>query len=321
MLVGLGALAMPMPAAAQIQGLRRIAFLSNDPSKQSVVFQAFTAGLRDLGWIEGKNIQIDFHSSAGKDARYPEIAARVVRDDKVDLIATSGSAPTRAAMAVTDKIPIVFGSTANPVEQGFVKRLAKPGRNVTGLALLVKELGKKRWQLLKEVLPQATRFARLYNAESIEKMQPAIIKDDAEAERMLGVTVEQITVSDEEKIGPALVKAARSGIEGMHVTAASLFVVNRALISKIALEHKLPILGPDRRYPDDGILASYGENFGVHYRRAAFLVDKILRGTTPAEIPVEISKLFEFVINLRTARAFGIKVPEAALLQADHVIK
>ena len=147
-LAGLGALALPMPAGAQRQGLRRIAFLSNDPSRGSVVFQAFSGGLRELGWVEGKNIEVIFRSSEGKDERYRDIATEVVRQN-VEVIVTSGSPSTFAAKAATDTIPIVFGSAANPVEQKFVASHANPGGNITGLALLVQELGAKRWEFLK----------------------------------------------------------------------------------------------------------------------------------------------------------------------------
>jgi putative ABC transport system substrate-binding protein len=172
------------------------------------------------------------------------------------------------------------------------------------------------------LLPGAKSFARLYNASSIASVQPSIMKEDAAAARQLGVELRHLPVAQVEGIVASMFDAAaRSGIEAMYVTAASLFVVNRALVARLALQHRIAVLGPDSRFADAGTVASYGENFSQRYRRAAFFVDKILRGSKPADIPVEQPTIFEFVVNLRTAGAMGMTLPRPVLLQADRVIK
>jgi ABC-type uncharacterized transport system substrate-binding protein len=317
--LGAGALAAPFADFAQ-QKIYRIGYLANDPDRASPTFQAFIGAMRELGWVEGKNIEIQYRTSGGRDELFPKLAADTVREN-VDLIVTTGSPSTRAAKAATDSIPIVFGSAANPVEQNFVASLARPGGNVTGLALLVQELGPKRLQLMREMLPRATRFARLYQASSLAPIQPAIIKEDDAAARTLGVTVQQIPVTYLENLEAAFAEAARSRLDAVQVTAAALFVVNRDRVAKLALDHKLPLMGPDGRFAEAGALVSYGENFAARYRRAAFLVDKILRGAKPSDIPVEQPAIFELVVNLKTAKDLGVAFPKSFLLQADRVIK
>jgi putative ABC transport system substrate-binding protein len=318
--LGAAALAAPLASFAQQQKIYRIGYLANDPDRASPTFQALAGALRELGWIEGKNIEILYRSSSGRDERFPKLAAEIVRDN-VDVIVTTGSPSTRAARAATANIPIVFGSAANPVEQKFVASLARPGGNVTGLALLVQELGPKRLQLMKEMLPRATRFARMYQPTSAAPIQPAIINEDNAAARALGVTLQQIPVTHVEGIESAFATAVRAPVDAIEVTAASLFVVNREPVAKLALEHRLPLMGPDGRFAEAGALVSYGENFAARYRRAAFLVDKILRGTKPSDIPVEQPAIFELVVNLKTAKTLGMKIPESILLQADRVIR
>ena len=216
---------------------------------------------------------------------------------------------------------LLFGSAANPVEQKFVASLARPGGNVTGLALLVQELGPKRLQLMKEMLPRATRFARLYGANGLKAIQPAIMTEYDSAARALGITVRHIAVAHFDGIQPAFVAAVRHRVDAIQVTADALFVVNRRLIAKLALEHRLPMMGPDGRFADAGALVSYGENFASRYRRAAFLVDKILRGAKPADIPVEQPLHLELVVNLKTAKDLDVPFPKSFLLQANRVIR
>jgi putative ABC transport system substrate-binding protein len=317
---GVCALAAPVTTFAQLQRVYRIGYLANDPDRSSPTFQAFVGAMRELGWIEGKNIDIRFQTSRGRDELFPNLAAVAARED-VDVIVTTGSASTRAAKAATNSIPIVFGSAANPVEQKFVASLARPGGNVTGLALLVQELGLKRLQFMKEMLPRASRFARLYQASSLVPIQPAIIGEAEAVARTLGITIQHIPVTHFEDIEVKIAEVARSRIDAIDVTAAALFVVNRDWIAKLALKYRLPLMGPDGRFADAGALISYGENFASRYQRAAFMVDKILRGTKPAEIPVEQPVIFEFVVNLKTAKALGMVVPDLILLQAGRVIQ
>ena len=312
--LGAGMLAAPFADFAQQQRIYRVGYLANDPDRASPTFQAFLEAMRQLGWIEGKNIDIRYLTSNGRDERFAELAAAVVRD-KVDVIVTTGSGSTRAAKAATRSIPIVFGSAANPVEQKFVASLARPGGNVTGLSLLVQELGPKRLQLLKQMLPNAARIGFLHHATA----QPATA-DDASA-RSLGVTLLHIPTASADDIDAAFAKAARSGVDAVAVKADAMFVVNRERIAALALKHRLPMMCADGRFVEAGALASYGENFASRYQRAAYYVDKILRGAKPADLPVEQPMVFELVVNLKTAAALGMVIPQPILLQADRLIR
>jgi putative ABC transport system substrate-binding protein len=270
--------------------------------------------LRDLGWAEGKNIDFRFKSSYGRDERFSEIAAEFVRDN-VDIMVTTNSGSTRAAMGATDRIPIVFGSAANPVEQKFVASLARPGGNVTGLALLLRELGPKRLQLLKDILPRATRVARLFQANV-----PTAPTGDDNAPAF-GITLVDIPVPTVDDIEEAIAIAARKKVDAITVQSDGMLVINRNKISDVAKKYRLPVLCADTRFTEAGALASYGENFSKRYRRAATYVDKILRGAKPADLPVELSMEFELVINLKTARELGITIPKAILTLADRIIE
>ena len=320
-MVVLGAVALTGPPVlfAQQQKLR-IGYLANDPDRASPTFRAFAGALNELGWIEGINLEILYFSSGGRDELFPDIAANAVRSN-VDLILTTGSASTKAAIAATDRIPIVFGSAANPVEQKFVASLARPGGNVTGLALLVRELGPKRLQLMKELLPHGSRFARLYHSASIAPLQPSIISEDDAAAKSLGVKLQHVPVKNIDGLEAAFATAARDRVDGIITTAAALFVVNRDWLAKLAINYRLPMMSADARFCEAGALISYGENFSSRYRRAAFLVDKILRGTKPGDLPVEQPAVFELVLNLRTAKALGMSIPASIVLQADRLLK
>ena len=323
--LALGALAAEFPRAAfgqQRKNFHRVAYLANDPDPRnmSLTFKAFVDELRKLGWIEGQNIDIKVRTSGGRDELFSKLVAESIQE-KADIIVTGGSAATRAAKTATDTIPIVFGSAANPVEQGFVASLARPGGNVTGLSLLVQELGPKRLELLKEMLPRATRFARLYDATSLAAIQPAIIREDESAARRHGVILRQMPVANVDGIEKMFAAAVRSGIEALIVTAAGVFVGNRSYVADMTRRYRIPAMCPDSRFTEAGAVVSYGEDFIARYRRAAGLVDKILRGTKPADIPVEQPAEFELVVNLRTAAALGITIPRPFLVQVDRVIK
>jgi ABC-type uncharacterized transport system substrate-binding protein len=324
LILGLGALglAAPLPGFAQQQKVYTIGYLANDPDprKSSDTFKAFVAALQESGWVEGKNIEIRVRSSAGRDEMFPGLAAELVQQ-KVDVIVTTGSGSTRAAKDATSTIPIVFGSAANPVEQKFVESLARPGGNVTGLAILVQELGPKRLELLKQILPRASRFARVFSRLNIVRLQPAIMAEYDSAARSLGVSLQHVSVANQEDLEAAFATLLSSKIEAIIVEADAVLVVNRARVTALAIKHRLPMMGPDVRFVEAGALASYGENFPSRYRRAGFLVDKILRGAKPADLPVEISSVFEMGVNLKTARALDMTIPQAVRLQANVVLR
>jgi putative ABC transport system substrate-binding protein len=320
LLIVLGTLALPLRAYAQQQKVFRIGYLANqhDPRATSTSFQAFLAGLRELGWIEGKNIEIRIRTSGGRDEMFPFLAAEFVREN-VDLIVTTGAGSTRAAKAATETIPIIFASSADPVRNNFVASLARPGGNVTGLAFLVQELAPKRLQLLKEALPHASRVARLYSAAN-PKLPPTVMREPDEAAGALGMTLQHIALPGPEYIENVFAEAARGGAEAVIVEPDAVFIVNRVALAAAALKHRLPMMAPDARYADAGALIAYGEDFAARYRRAAFLVHRVLEGVKPADIPVEQPTFFELVVNLKTARALGVTVPAGILQQASRVI-
>ena len=317
--LGIGAFGAPWVSLAQQQRVYRIGYLANS-NRGSTTFTAFVRALEELGWTEGRNIEISYRTSGGRDEAFSAAAAEFVHE-KVDIIVTTGSSSTKAAIGATDRIPIVFGSAANPVEQKFVESLARPGGNVTGLALLIQEVGPKRLQLLKEILPRARRFARLYSSTNLVAMQPALMREYDAAARTLGITLNHMAVQRPEEIETVMAAAAKRRVDGVIVEPEAIFVPNRARIAALGLKHRLPLMCADGRYAEAGALASYGENFPSRYRRAAALVDKILRGTRPAEIPVEQPTNFELVINLQTAKVFGVRIPHSVLLRADRTIE
>jgi len=317
--LGLSALTRAQFTFAQQQKSHRIGYLANDPQRGSPTFAALVGGLEELGWIEGRNIEIRFRASGGRDEEFAPAVADLIREE-VDVIVTTGSGSTRAAMAGTKTIPIVFASAANPVEQQFVASLSRPGGNVTGLALLLQEVGARRLQLLKEILPRAKTFARLYSSVSIVDMQPSLIRENDQAARKLDVTVEHMAVAKPEEIDAIFERAAARRVEALIVEPEAVFAPNRARMAALALRHRLPMMCADARYAEAGALISYGENFPSRYRRAARLVDKILRGAKPGDIPVEQASQFELVINLKTAAALKLSIPQSTLLQADRLI-
>lgn len=309
----------PRPVFAQQRKV--IGYLANNPDPSVIpTYQAFVQTLQQQGWIEGKNLDIHVLSSENDDTRFPALAAQLVQEN-VDVIVTTGAGSTRAAQKATRAIPIVFGSTANPVELGFVKSLARPGGNVTGMAFFSLELGPKRLQLLKEIAPHAKRFARLYSANN-RHMSPELAREPAAAARSLNVALEHLPIRTAADFEGAFRSAVRDRCDAITVEADAVFVrpADRAQLAKLALQYRLPMMGPDQRYAASGALIAYGENFEAMYRRAAMFVDRILRGTKPADLPVEQPTVVETAVNLKTARALGLSIPEPILLAAEYVI-
>jgi len=332
--LGASALVVPLQARGQQKGFHRIGYLANDrdPRKFSATFKAFVAGLQERGWVEGKNIEILDKASGGQNERFPELVAELIHA-RVDVIVAGGSPATRAAKAATDSIPIVFGSAGNPVEQKFVASLARPGGNVTGLSLLVRELGPKRQELLRDILqPEAPkgippkaprlRFARMYQPKSIDdETEKKVLQENDAAAQEMGISLRHIPVMKFEEVEPAFAAAAKDRIDAIFVTAAGVFVGNRKETAQLALKYRLPMLGPDGRFAEEGALLSYGEDFPARYKRTALIVDKILRGTKPADIPVEEPAIYELVVNHATAKALGIKVPQSFLAAVTREVR
>ena len=315
-LVG-GAAAWPLAARAQQPGkLPTIGFLGADASAFSPWTAAFVAHLRELGWIENRNIAIEYPWSEGRTERYAEIAAEFV-PLKLDVIVTVGSAvPT--IVQVTTAIPIVFAVAIDPVGNGLVASLAKPGGNVTGLSLQAAHLAGKRLELLREVVPQLRRLAIIFN---VGNAQPVLeMRETEAAARTLGIEVAPLEIRRVGDFGPAF-QALRGNADALYVAIDQLMVANLMRILTLALGARLPTIFSTRDFVRGGGFMSYGPSYTERFGRAADYVDKILRGAKPGDIPVEQPTKFELVVNLITAQALGLEVPPTLLARADEVIE
>jgi putative ABC transport system substrate-binding protein len=313
-----GAAAWPLAVRAQQPAkLPTIGLLgASTPSAWSQWVAAFVQRLRDLGWIEGRTIAIEFRWAEGRTERYTEIATEFVRL-KVDVIVTTGGA-VLATMQATSVIPIVFALALDPVGSGMVKSLARPGGNVTGLSLQSTDLSGKRLELLREVVPSLRRLAIMANAS-----YPAAVLEVGEvqaAARSLGLEVAIPEIRRAEDIGPAF-EALRGRAEALYVVPDPLALTNRIRINTLAVGARLAAISFVREYVEAGALMSYGPNYSDLFRSAADYVDKILRGTKPGDLPVQQPTKLELVINLTTAKALGLVIPESFLLRADEVIE
>ena len=316
-LLGGAAVAWPLTARAQqLPKLRTIGFLGGtSPSVVSQSVAAFVQRLHELGWMEGRNVAIEYRWAEGRSERFAEIAAEFVRL-KVDVIVTVGSAVLDAKRA-TSVIPIVFAVASNPVGGGLVASLARPGRNVTGLSVQNSDLAGKRVELLREVVP-GLRLAVMANvgyAGAVQEMGEA-----QAAARMFGLEVVTLEIQRADDIAPAF-EALKGRAEALYVCAEALVTANRVRISTLANVARLPTMHGQREHVEAGGLMSYAANFPDLYRRSADLVDKILRGTNPGDIPVEQPTKFDLVINLTTAKALGLTIPDKLMALADEVIE
>src|SRR5262245_21643170 len=313
-----GAAAWPHAARSQQAGkLPTIGFLSGQTrSTAGQWVAAFEQRLSELGWIEGRTVLIQVRWAEGRFERFAEIAAEFVRL-KVDVIVTAGP-PVFAAKQATSVIPIVFATVADPLNTGLVASLARPGGNVTGLSHTSPELAGKRLELLREVIPDLRQLAIIANADYPPSMREL---DEVEtAARPLGIETIALKIRQAADIAPAF-QALKGRAQALYVIGESLTVTNQVRIRSFALAARLPAMEPNREMVETGGLISYAPNFPSLYRRAADLVDKILRGVKPADIPVEQPTKFDFVVNLTTAKALGLDVPPTLLARADEVIE
>ena len=313
-----GAAAWPLTARAQQPGkLPTIGFLAANPSIDSQRVAAFVQRLRELGWIDGRNLAIEYRWAEGRNERYVESAAEFVRL-KVDVIVTVATPPTLAAKEATAVIPIVFAAASDPVGTGIVASLARPGGNVTGLANQISDTGGKKLELLREAVPGLRRLAIMANVGN-----PASVLDMGEAQasaRALGLEVMPSEIRRAEDISPAF-EALKGRADALYVCVDPLVNTNRTRINILAVGTRLPTMHGLREYVEAGGLMSYGPNLPDLLRRAAEFVDKILRGGKPADIPVEQPTKFDLVINLTTAKALGLEIPPTLLARADEVIE
>jgi len=311
-------LAAPQTAEAQQAGkLPTIGFLgTNTASAQSQWTAAFVQRLRELGWIEGRTVTIEYRWAEGRSERFGQIVSELIRLN-VDVIVTHSAAPVLAAKQATSTIPIVF-AVADPLGTGLVTSLARPGGNATGLSLQQTEATGKRLELLREVVPSLRRLAVIANVGA-----PAAVLEKGEvqaAARTLGLAVAAFEIRRAEDIPPTF-EAVKGRAEALYVISDPLASTNRLLINKLALAARLPTIHSFREQVIAGGLMCYGTNFPSLFRRAAEYVDKILRGAKPADLPVEQPTQFELIINLKTAKAIGLTIPPSLLLRADQVIE
>jgi putative tryptophan/tyrosine transport system substrate-binding protein len=311
------AAAWPLAAGAQQAAMPVVGFLvAGTPLSHGQWVAAFVQRLRELGWIEGRTIAIEYRWGEGRNERFAEIAAEFVRR-KVDVIVTSATAAVAAAKQATSVIPIVFVA-GDPVGTGLVASLARPGGNVTGLSIQQTDVAAKRLELLREVVPGLRRLAILANVGG-----PAVVLDMREVQataRTLGLEVITSEIQRGEDIVPAF-EALNGRADALYVCIDPLVNTHRIRINTLALAARLPTSHYNREAVETGGLMSYGANYVDLFRRAADLVDKILRGAKPADIPVEQPRKFDLVINLTTAKALGLDVPPALLARADEVIE
>jgi putative ABC transport system substrate-binding protein len=312
-----GTAAWPLTARAQQARLPTIGFLgAATASAWGSWTAAFEQRLRELGWTEGRTIAIEYRWAEGRPERYAEIAAEFVRR-KVDVIVTAGSA-VPAVKQATSIIPIVFALAGDPVRAGLVASLARPGGNVTGLSNQQSDLASKRIELLRDVLPNLRRLAILANVDHPESV---LEMDEVQAAaRTFGIEVAKLEIQRAQDIAPAF-EALKRQADALYVVVSAIIASNRTRIMTFALSARLPTIINIREYAEAGALMSYGPRYLDLWRRAADYVDKILRGVKPGDIPVEQPTKFEFVINLKTAKALGLEVSPALLARADEVIE
>jgi putative ABC transport system substrate-binding protein len=314
-----GAAVWPVAARGQQPGkLPTIGILgSGTPATQGQWYSGFVQRLRELGWIEGGNLTIEYRWAGGRDERFAEIADEFVRL-KVDLIVTSGNSAVVAAKQATSVIPIVFAVAGDPLGTGLVPSLARPGGNITGLSGQQTDTAGKRIELLREVLPSLRRIALLAN---VGNSYAALEMREVEATiRTLGLDPITLEIRRADDIAPAI-ESIKGHAQALYVITDTLVNVQRVRINSVALGAQLPTMHGFREYVEARGLMSYGANYADLWRRAAEFADKILRGAKVADIPVEQPTKFDLVINLKTAKALGLTIPESFLLRADEVIE
>jgi putative tryptophan/tyrosine transport system substrate-binding protein len=312
--------ALCLPADAQQPSkIPRIGFLgATSPSVELARIEAFRQGLRELGYVEGKNIVIEWRWAEGKGERLPALAAELVRLE-VEIIVTGGSTSTGAAKEVTTTIPIVAAQVNDPVGTGVVASLARPGGNITGLSTLVPEISGKRLEMLKEVMPKLSRMVIFGDSTAPGNAQS--LRETEVAARAFKVQLKYLDIVGPKHIETAFREAAKERADAVLVLAAPVLISQRRHITELTAKHRLPAIYPQKEYVEDGGLMSYGVSIVDLYRRAATYVDKILKGAKPADLPVEQPTKFEFIINLKAAKQIGLTIPQSVLYRADRVIR
>ncbi len=321
--LGAGALVVPLAGLAQQAGrVYRIGFLSgrsrSTQSNPIANYDAFFQAMRELGYVEGRNLVVEHRYGEGKYERLPELAAELVNLN-LDVIAAVATPEALAAQRATSIIPVVATSVADPVASGLAKNLARPGGNITGLSNISSDLAPKLLELLKEVKPSLSRVVLLINPAN--PTHPAIADRVQSAAKQIGATVAKFEASGAQQIERAFSLMADARSVGLVVASDQFFVSQSALIARLAIKSRLPAVFPFRDGALAGGLMSYGPSVKDLFRRAATFVDKILKGAKPGDLPFEQPIQFELVVNMKTADALGIKIPQSLLLRADEVIQ
>jgi ABC-type uncharacterized transport system substrate-binding protein len=316
----LGAAAV-WPLAARAQQAAKVARIGHldlgPPSARSSRVEALRAGLRDLGWVEGKNIVIEFRW-ADRVQQLPELAAELVRM-KVDVIFAPSSTMVEPARQATKTIPIVFSNHADPIGTGHVASLSRPGGNITGLSELATELDAKALEMLQEVVPRAIRIGVLWNPTTPSQV-PGLQSVKAAGEK-LGLALHLVSAATVEEFDGSFASMAQENVGGVFVVPAPITLMQSARLADVALKHRLPTMFAAKENVEAGGLMSYGADRNDLCRRAAVYIDKILKGAKPADLPVEQASKYQLVINLKTAKALGIEIPPTLLARADEVIE
>ena len=310
------AIVAPRTAWTQPAKMPRVGVLLYSNPQADPNAESFRRGMRELGYVDGRNIAIEYHFAEGKPERLPGLAAELVRG-KPDVVFSLGGDVTLIAAAATRTIPMVFTSSADPVGLGFVKSLARPGGNATGVTLLLDELASKRLELFKEAAPRVSRVAFLFNPDHVDNE----LREAERAAGRLGVRLHPLALRDPGELDGALRAARDAGADALYVVSSRHTVGGLRKFVAFAAENRLPLAGGWGAWAQAGGLLSYGPNVDDMVRRAAGYVDKILKGAKPDELPVQQPTKFELFVNLKTAKALGLAIPESFLLRADKVIE
>jgi putative ABC transport system substrate-binding protein len=307
----------PYPVLAQ-QRAARIGYLDVGSADRHFV-EAFKEGLKERGWVEGQNLSIEYRSAETHLERLPALASELV-NLKVDLIFAPSPPAALAAKKASSTIPIVFATASDPVAYGLVASLARPGSNVTGIAINSDQLSPKRLEIFKEAFPKMTRAAVLFDANNYEACEIELKAVENAANR-LGITLQQVGVASPEELPRAFSTISQARAQAVFLPNSPVPNVQRKQIAEWAAANQLPIMYEWRELLEEGSLVAYGPSFEDSYRRAAAYVDRILRGAKPSTLPVEQPSRFELVVNLKAAKALGLTIPQLLLLRADRVIE
>jgi len=311
-----GALAAPLAAEGlQLSKVPRIGVLDAD---RSLAGNAFHDGLRQFGYVEGKNIAVEWRWAGGKAERFPELAAELVRL-KVEVIVAVNNPAVAAAQTATTTIPVVMVLATDPVRLGFVTSLGRPAGNITGLTIQTPELAGKRLELLKETVPNLTRVAVLWDPTEPGRRQ--LVTETEVAAPKLGLQIQTLEARDVRDIRNAFTAMTRERVGAVLVYGSSMLAAQRAAIAELAAKNRLPTMCATPEWMDAGFVTSYGASLNDMYRRAPYFVDRILKGAKPSDLPVEQPTKLELVINLKAAKALGLTIPQSMLGRADEVIK